>query len=315
VARYVDTCDGSAGQSVQRGLFPVWYSAEVRSLVQWMCDWNGAHPDDRVHFYGFDIQFQQKADGEALMGFLSRAGLPGDDPRISGVKKCEGVVETFYPVLPEDRHRQCKDALTAIADLFAREAASLIERTSREDFEGAKIRWTALDGFEDQVYFRTDGPRASEIRDRAMASVFLGLRNLRFPGEKTVIWAHNFHIAKTAAGYFPYATMGTFLDQSLKADYVNVALVSHEVLIDWQGVGCGAADPPGEGSVENRFHELGEDFLLVDLDFPKGRPPFLKKGKVYELGWYPIVPRRHYDALVYLDVSLEMTPLGWRPCR
>lgn len=315
VARYVETCDGSAGQAVSDGLFAVWYSAEVRSLVQWMCDWNGTHPDpqDRLHFYGFDIQFQQKADGEALIDFLFRAGLPEDDSRIAGVRKCDGVVESFYPNFPEDRHRQCKDALAAIADLFAREAPALIERTSREDFEWAKVRWTGLDTFEDQIYF--DGPPSYEIRDRGMASVFQAIRNLRHPGAKTVIWAHNNHIAKNAAGYFPNATMGTFLGQSLKADYVNVALVSHEASIDWQGLGCGPADPPGEGAVENLFHELGEDFLLVDLDFPKGRPPFLKKGKVYELGWYPMVPRRHYDALVYLDASRKMAPLGWRPCR
>jgi erythromycin esterase-like protein len=315
VARYVETCDGSAGQSVSDGLFPVWYSTEVRALVQWMCDWNSAHPDpqDRLHFYGFDIQFQQKADGEALIDFLTRAGLPEEDPRIAGVRKCDGVVESFYPVLPEDRHQQCKDALAALAGLFAREAPSLIERTSREDFEWAKVRWTGLDAFEDQIYLR--GPLSSEARDRGMASVFQGIRNLRQPGGKTVIWAHNFHIARNAAGYLPYATMGTFLDQSLKAAYVNVALVSHEVSIDWQGLGCGPADPPGEGAAENLFHELGEDFLLVDLDFPKGRPPFLKKGKVYELGWYPMVPRRHYDALVYLDASRKMTPLGWRSCR
>ena len=316
VARYVETCQGSADEALTQGLFPVWASAETRELVQWMCQWNRTHrnPKDRVHFYGFDIQFQQKEDAEALIGFLRRIGLAEDDPRISGINRCEGVVETFFPApLPEDRYRDCKEALAAVGSLFERQAASIIRRTSRKDFGWAKVRRVGLDTFMDQLYYRETAPeRAFDARDQGMAYIFQAIRNLRYPGAKTVLWAHNHHIAKNSPEYFYSLIMGTHLDRTLKkGSYVSIALIGREVSIDWPAFGyCGPRPAPGEGAVEWLLHDLGEDFLLVDLD-----SPFLEKGKVYEFSDYPMVPRRQFDALVFLDVSPKMDSLAWPPCR
>lgn len=48
----------------------------------------------------------------------------------------------------------------------------------------------------------------------------------------------------------------------------------------------------------------------MDLD-----SPFLEEGKVYEFSDYPMVPRRQFDALVFLDASPRMAPLGRPACR
>jgi erythromycin esterase-like protein len=316
VAQYVETCAGSAEEALTEGLFPVWASVETRELVQWMCQWNRSHrnPKDRVHFYGFDIQFQQKEDGEALIGFLKRIGLAEDDPRILGINRCEGVVETFFPdPLPEDRYQDCKAALAAVARLFEREAASIVRRTSKRDFGWAKVRQVGLDTFMDQLYYRETAPeRAFDARDRGMAYIFQAIRNLRYPGAKTALWAHNHHLAKNSPEYFYSLILGTLLDRSLKkGSYVSIALIGREVSIDWPAFNyCGPRPAPGNGAVEWLLHDLGEDFLLVDLD-----SPFLEEGKVYEFSDYPMVPRRQFDALVFLDVSPKFDPLDRPACR
>jgi hypothetical protein len=86
------------------------------------------------------------------------------------------------------------------------------------------------------------------------------------------------------------------------------------VAIDWPGVGCGPLDPPSPGSVEGILHDLGEEALLVDLAFPGTSSPLLVPGQPYEITGATMVPRRAYDALVYLERSRAMTPLQWTPC-
>ncbi len=84
---------------------------------------------------------------------------------------------------------------------------------------------------------------------------------------------------------------------------------SHETWVDFSFFYCGPDDPAGENAVERRLHELGEDYLLVDLDIPPGHAPFLAPGEVYELSHSPMVPNRHFDGIVYLDYSRPMAPL------
>lgn len=79
VSQYVQTCEGTPEAAI-RGLFTVWQSAEVRDLVQWMCDWNRGHRrrQDKIHFFGFDIQ-QPEKDRPALLassGLASARTIP-----------------------------------------------------------------------------------------------------------------------------------------------------------------------------------------------------------------------------------------------
>ena len=65
--------------------------------------------------------------------------------------------------------------------------------------------------------------------------------------------------------------------------------------------------------VENKLHQLGEDYLLVDLEFPGASTPFLMSDTMYDLGGSDskMVPRDQFRALVFLDKSEAMIPLPW----
>ena len=41
--RYVQTCEGSPEEAADTHMH-LWRSVELRDLVQWMCEWNQAHP-------------------------------------------------------------------------------------------------------------------------------------------------------------------------------------------------------------------------------------------------------------------------------
>lgn len=313
--QYVQTCQGTPENAV--GLLSLyWQGTEVRDLLQWMCEWNLTHPKekDRVHFMGFDIQSQTLQNMSALIRFLVRIGVPTTDPLAVGLRRCDGVAQRFYPVVqyPEARYRECEAALDATEALFALNEPSIVEQTSAEDLAWARLHLVGQQAWQEQIYLysRNNPQRWYEVRDAGMAYAFQAIRELRFPGEKVAIWAHNHHIARHSTEYYGgYTIMGTLLEEQLGEDYVPIALTSHEAWVDFSFIYCGPDDPAGENAVERRLHDLGEGYLLVDLDIPPGHAPFLAPGEVVELSHSPMVPNRHFDGIVYLDVSPRMTPL------
>lgn len=312
VSNYVSTCQGSAEEAL-RGLDSVWQSAEVRDLVEWMCQWNRTHrkPKDRLFFFGFDIQ-QPEADGPALIAFLRRIGVADGDPLVEGVLRCDGVAGPRAPAggVPETDNAACLEALVAIDVKFTREARTIIKRTSKKDFEWAKIRLAGLRGWQGYSFFlRSDPVQSDEARDSAMAYVLRAVQPLRLPKKtKVAAWAHNFHVSKAPLDD-PNGlarTMGTFLREALGANYFVVGLIGWDVGVDSPPGLCGTRTFSSAGSLEARLHDLGEEVLLVDTRIHPGGPA--------EVSGSDIVPVDHYNALLFLDESARMVPLFRPPC-
>jgi len=315
VANFVQTC-AEAPEEALRGIFGVWQSTETRDLVQWMCEWNQAHPKpkDRLYFFGFDVQ-QPDQDGPALLAYLDRIGVAADDPWIAGVRACDGVVVSHeLGRVPVETHEPCLQALQEIDGHLQRNARTLQRQTSKKDFELAKLYLVGLRAWEGEVfYYNSDAIRSYSARDEGMAYAFQVLRAQRFPKAKVAAWAHNSHIARSVlpGGERP---MGSHLAAALGSNYVNLALASHEVAIDWPGIGCGAISVRTAGSVEEPLHQLGEAALLVDLRFPGTDSPYLPRGNYY-LGSRLLAPHDLYTGILYLESSPKMTPTAWRSCR
>jgi erythromycin esterase-like protein len=310
--RYVQTCEGSPEEAIDLHI-PVWESVELRDLVQWMCEWNQAHPDDRVHYFGFDIQLPL-LDSSGLIAFLGRIGIPAEHPWVAGIRKCEGVTVTHYPApIPPEIHQGCMAALTEIEGHFQSDGRSIQEQTSKEDFDLAKLRLLSLKAWQEQVFYIGDDYVGEDFakgfnkRDTAMAEVFFLLLERNFPRAKTVVWAANIHVARALVpnGARP---MGSLLAARLGRNYVTFALAAYRAELDFLGR-CEVREAV-PGSIEDRLHALGEDALLVDL----ARSTYLRP-RVYEMGTFPFQPRRHFNGIIFLETSERMQPTAWPPCR
>ncbi|HET9211694.1 MAG TPA: erythromycin esterase family protein [Thermoanaerobaculia bacterium] len=311
-ARYVATCQGTPEEGTA-GLFGVWESEETADLLQWMCEWNRGHSRaaDKVHFFGFDVQ-QPEDDGPALIQFLVEQGLEEDDPRILGLRKCDGVETSVWPKpVPNSTHRACVRALDQVDQLLKRLDPSEAVQPARAAVEWAKINALGLRAWEDEAYYEKRNPwRSFEARDRGMATAFQRIRKLKVGAAKTAIWAHNSHIAKQSRLTLEVTTMGTFLEKPLGHNYANIALTSVRPSINWQALGrCGLV-PPMADSLEKRLETLNMDYALVDFDFPGAIEPFLPDANMW-IGQRWNAPRRQYDGAIYLEESPMMTPLRW----
>lgn len=314
---YLQSCAG-APEGAMQSIHGIWQSTEVRDLVSWICQWNRSHRKaDRVHFMGFDIQndFGQIAvNAAALRTFLRRIGVAASDPRFADLDRCDGVQESlsFGDIRTED-YVPCIAALRALDELFARDAAMILRRTSKRDFAWAKLHRLGMAAWENASYLlHRDGVGYNNARDGGMAATFLGLRELRFPKAKAIVWAHNAHIAESDSdprtpGAQP---MGQSLAGALGTSYLTVALGAKQTDIDW-ALACGPA--PGYGadpSVEHSLHQLGRGDLFVNLALARSG-----LDGVLTFGDQRVVVAEQWDALLFLEHSPRMHPLAWPPCQ
>jgi hypothetical protein len=289
-----------------------------------MCEWNLAHPEDRIQLYGFDVQFQTAQDIQALRAFLQRLGVGADDPRFAGFRACDGMDETFIPdrPYPEASYQPCREALAAVASLFDSQEEEIVERTSEEDLAWARIALVSQQAWQEQIfYLNRSFFLSNSARDRGMAYVAQAIHSLRFPHARTILWAHNSHVAKGAsASTVRFHSMGTVLDAELGSQYTNFALASFRTSIDWfiegEPGGCDSFLPFVPNPIETYLMNRGQgSTLLADLRAQGGHAPFLQEGVRYGIGnLRNLILGDHFDGILFLPHSPGMTPLAWVSC-
>lgn len=321
---YVQTCVSTPEEAVN-GVFSVTRSTETAALAQWMCEWNQDHPGDRIHVYGFDAQRQPQVDAGGLIAFVQQLGAPDAEAWIAGIETCDGVTETFYPSLPFplERYERCQTALAEVGAYFDAHEKAIVRATSREALGWARVYLASATAWQELIYFlRTDFGRAYSAREAGMAYSLLAIHALRFPHAKTALWAANGHLWRDSitASDLPgtdLPALGDLLDAALGRRYVVIGQVALESYADWPAARyCGFVDLLLADPVEEAFHQVGEEFLLVDLAPRGNHPGLLPPDATYSVQRSdPIVPAHHLDALVYQEVSPAMHPLAWAPCQ
>jgi erythromycin esterase len=330
VADYVGDGEGAVEVAVVNGLFTVWAGEAMADLVEWLWSWNEANPSDPVVFFGFDIQ-QPWHDGEGLKEFVGDA-LPLEAATLDErIDRCNGAdygdAYEYYSdpsatAVDEGDHVACLEVLDELALRFDDEEAALVAATSEEAMAYAWIHLVGLRSWEGEIYlYESDYVGSYAARDVGMADVFLRMWDLRAPGERVALWAHNWHIAahteNMVASSVPATNMGGFLDDTLGDAYAPIGLLAYDISINWPGVMTGALNPPAtDDNVAAMLHDLGHEYLLVDLEFPGTDEPFLIPGEPYRIGTAQsgadtLIPAEHYRGLFYLDDSPAMVGLGW----
>jgi len=305
---YVQTCEGTAEESISEQ-YTVWQSTEYADLIRWMCEWNRAHPNDRITVFGFDIQ-QPERDGPAIAAFLGQFGMAESDPRVTGLRSCEKAFGLSHRPgqIPPAVHATCLDSLNAIEAYLQTNRTTMIERTSQEAFDVAMLRVIGLRGHQEETFsISGDFAKGFNDRDAAMAYAFHARRAMKAPEAKTVIWGHDIHIAQNQlpGGQRP---LGSHLEASLGSNYVSFAITAYESELP-QGPGvCGLAVRQA-GSAEEHLATYGHQTLLAR---PRGG---VRQYQVMPMGFYAFRPFADFDGVFFLARSPAMDPLAYDACR
>ncbi len=322
-AAYVASCEGTPVDALA-GLFGVWGNTSTRDMLAWMCAWNAAHPADPIRFFGFDVQ-QPSQDYAAITAFLQRVASAEATRLLGGLMPC--ALDPSLQSLPQERLAGCLAGLDAISSYLQEHEAAVLATASAAELRWARIALLGIRSWQDEAFFgQTDIKRGYASRDAAMAEVFLTTRELLYPNERIILWAHNWHIDratdKAQSDLAGVRSMGTLLVASLGDAYQPFGLTAFQTEINWPGVGCGAAGaPPTERSIELLLHGLGAPYLLVDLQYAGAVPPLVVPGQRYELGIHDdrgpadvLVPGQSFRGLLFLEHSPKMMPVLYPDC-
>jgi erythromycin esterase len=298
------------------GIFPVFADDNTEMLFEWIAAFNQQHPTDHVHFFGFDEQ-QPDDDAAQLQSFFTTAAATDEATLYGALSTCRlSDASSFDPngnPLPysQSDYAQCTAGLDALDAYVAAHKPALAAATTARDEELAEVASISLRAWQGElVYYVSNVPKSYEARDVAMHQIFARLRDLDYPGQRIMIWMHNYHLQAdhpdvTGDDLGGVQTFGTELRAEVGAAYVPIALIGYDVEINWPSVGYGPLPLPTQGSVEANLHGLGAPYLIVD---PKA--PFVGTTTT-TLSETQMIVSQQFGALVYLEHSPPMNALFW----
>ncbi len=323
IVPYVETCAGTP-EDAARGMNPIWWDVSTPDLMQWLCEYNQAHPADPVRVMGVDIR-QAWYDLPALTMYLQQAAPGVADALADGLATCLGAgyadAGAFFadPAVqghfagtptPEAEHEACLDGADAASAYFEAERDALIAASSEREYERARLRVVGMRAFDLSIYHLSRGSleEANPPRDAAMADVFTTFRRLDFPGARTIVFAHNGHILHhsdevLAGQWVGVKNLGTLVHEQLGPAYAAVGQLSRTTHINWTQ-GPQTLEHFASDDLEFVIGTRGLGYALLDpaaavaLD-----PPLWSPDTGYDVGFDTLVPDRHYDALVFHLVS------------
>lgn len=344
VNRFVKDPDAS-GISARKALnvfrrWPTWMwaNAEVLEFIEWLADYNKQLPRERrVGFYGLDVYSLWESLGIAV-NYLK-------DTLPQATQVARRAFRCFEPY----RHnmqayaRESLDIPDACEDEIVKLLSTLEHLPPTNDKDSAEAKFNAeqnaLVAVNAERYYRVMLQASAEswnLRDEHMAQTFYRLLDFYGKGlkPKGIIWAHNTHVGDawaTDMRELDEISVGQVLREGLEpGDTYIIGFSSYEGEViaadDWDEPYKKMPLPPAiHDSWEHVLHNLGQnDRILIFSEDNEASKVFSDwkgqraVGVVYEpraeFGNYvPTVLRERYDALIHIDKTTALKPLGVEP--
>jgi erythromycin esterase len=224
--------------------FWTWRTQEVLNMVEWMRDRNES--GKKIVFTGFDMQFYFGAVNEFNEAFK-------DNPEIKSV--ITELKTTLDVVASERKNSRTITVTQENRKKITGQLISLQNTISISDFSETYKKWLLQNIRVIEQYLDTGA------RDKYMAENLLWIKSQN-PGSKIIAWAHNGHIKETGN------SMGKFLSDSLKNDYLTIGFTFHKgnyTAIGNNGLSNYMAQESYPGTYEFFFNSIDVPVFILDL--------------------------------------------------
>jgi len=310
----------------------MWRNHEVLALVEWLREWNVAHPP--VGFYGLDL-YSLYRSLRLVLEYLDRidpAAARVARERYGALMPWEGDPATYGRAVVSGKYRDCEDQVVAmLKDMLARELDYAVHDGEHFLDAAGNARVVA----DAEAYYRVmyyGGSASWNLRDRHMFETLQAVRRFHGPDAKAVIWEHNSHLGDAAAtemgvrgelnvGHLCRQTFGDLAYLvGFGTDHGTVA-AAH----DWDGpMHAMAIRPAHPESYEALCHGAGVPAFMLPLRAP-ARPevreeltrPRLERaiGVVYrpetelQSHYFHAVLPRQFDEWIWIDETHAVHPV------
>lgn len=313
---------GTAENAVKNLGFEIYRTDEMLELVQWMHDYNqGAKEDDKVRFYGFDMQ-RNEAARERIQSFYD---VVAKEKGSDYAKRWEEGYGTGDGSLSSEDVATLKELVNEIITNMEGQKDTYIKLTDEETYAYALQSTTCLLQNLSLYDVSSDYKSYANLRDEYMAENVKWIleREENIYDDKLMIAGHNGHVARVVNS--AYTNMGSYLAEEFGESYyaigtdfykTNCSIATKEEREDYKF--C-SDDPLAKavGDMEKNQYYLDFDEVqssdelsaLLDSNMPTGSLgesySFLMKfvKTSYQLR---IPPAKLYDGMIFV---YETTPI------
>lgn len=324
--RYVDAQSPREWAAAWPTFYRVWQSTEIAYFLEWTRRHNAAvakRGGQRVVFMGYDIReahlarrvLEQRAGSSVHVDLALEAV---DTCKIPATDDEEDAFERAAWAGALEQVKSSAVALWDCSEAFGRARAGVTDPelylaiTTLKAWTGMLAKGAGAD------------PRSGdEQRDAGLADSVRAIRAM-LGNPKTVIWAHNWHVAKSMdeVSFSETALRGrTMLGNRLKRElgdkYLAIGLIAHEVATCFSGQKGPLSFSEPAGSLEDRLRAMGKKRVLVTA-LPTGErmrfsTMFREDGPEGEAITATGEPLAAFDALWFVDaVGAQRYPQGTR---
>jgi erythromycin esterase len=317
--------EAPAATTLRRCAYGVWHNEEVLPLFEHLA---ASRASERpLRLAGIDVQ-PIGSHKEHRPRFLADRIAPVDSAYAAEVFALDSTFLSVYDRGARERRawfrseggRRMAEAYDRLAD-FLEERQVEVEAASSEPGAAGVARRTARSTAR---YVRQQAAPTTreyvELRDEGMAENLAFLLEERFPGEKVIVWAHNFHVRHDNLSIPPDSTMfpdvaartmGSWIRERYGDRVYTVGLYAHHGRAADNAGELFDIPPAAPGSLEALLHAFGAEALFVDLR-AEGLPQALEAPVTARYdGTVPLtmILRDQYDAVLFVDEATPRRPL------
>jgi erythromycin esterase len=293
VNRYVLGGQGTARNSMA-GMFSVWQTREVHNLIQWVRNYNDAHPEDMVEFVGFDMQ-NLKQPIDSLFSFLKKRDTALYNSVSKNLSDLKQNGPNSYNASDSSKKEWFYHAQRTLNEFSDRKQQWLSKAANAKD--STEIEW----GFQYANLVKQYAQNAllghlSFYRDTAMAENISWILSRRKPGTKMLIWAHDYHISRgedpiKEHNIYNGISMGSHLAKKYGSAYKALSLSTYSgeywaqiSYMNFKQLSCPLLPGP-KGSLDEALHQITTNKKFPGL--------FLNLQDAKKLSWFQqLIPMR-----------------------
>lgn len=293
----------SVMEVLKRNVFPIWTECDAcQPLFNYIAETQKSSLPLTVT--GFDTQLhgveRRKTYKEDYKQLLQNANVPAF--LVSAIDPLLTLVQTNYPLAKNANI--APDSLSRFATLLD----SMMKHTEQlPDSSYTRILTASLRAYiyQNKYYNENSYDKMKEVRDVQMAANMEWLIRSKFPNQKIIIWAHNYHIAKNTSTAMAqqqsrYVGMGHLLSQAMGPNMYILGFTSYMGTAGRIYVSPYTVEKPKKNSIEAWFEKKESPFAFLDFTRYRNsnREYFLMKGKAHhneEAVWNEV-----FDGVFYI---------------
>ena len=306
----------NATELVRHSIFGVWHTYEVLELFDYIKESRSS--GDPLLLAGFDIQISSWMGKQYRPGFL-RTVLEQVDPQYAAevydfdsafLEASDSGYDKFLEYADTYRDSLAAGYGDIIEFIDSHSPALNVAFSDRPLYPlmARQTAWSMTQFIEQLVASYNDNSRDVTLtRDRGMAYNIDFLLQEAYPGEKILVWAHNFHIRNhNERTSYNIPTMGTWVHQGHSHQLYTVGLYMYRGTAALNNRDTYNIRECESGSLESIFYRIRKKFSFVDLSMNFKRPGTMwmfeeLTAKTWGTGDIRMVLKDQYDGILFID--------------